>query len=158
LENEKLNVSPTSTNRDFANGLTNEPKVSRLPNYLDGLETLKLKNLKAFLLGRLLVFNKIGGGGSDLCNTATVDLIAEIPKLKWPLKWVYDIMQNIPRRHRSQYEDTLRIMGRFMRKVGDIEPHRVSILFYAAAQVVTKTARGLSPLGFSPNHCERLYD
>ena len=55
-------------------------------------------------------------GNCRLALSASVDILAEVQRLAWPIKWIGHTLRAIPGRHRSPYLDVIRKLGKFIEK------------------------------------------
>lgn len=81
-------VLPFSVNDDFSEGNSPHPKIARLADYTMRIGWLSKDGLRTFMLGKILVFNRICEGSWVRGEQATISIAMEVMRQHWPIKWM----------------------------------------------------------------------
>ena len=107
-------VVPFSPNAGFAQGLEDAPLFAKFPLFTSSYSNLTYIHLRTLLLERILSYNCTAEGNARKAKQAYIDLLCEILRLRWPVRWVAMVCRRVPRRHRTHFITMVRLFGKYM--------------------------------------------
>lgn len=115
LEAVPVRVFPSPYNPDFARGLRQYPEVGRIPPFFSPRQqTWRL--LAQHFTGRFTSFDKTLQGRAEETCTTVAEVVAESLLLDWPPRHVSCALRAFPRRQKSQFAVSVRMLGTQLRR------------------------------------------
>ena len=122
LPNGAFTVMPAAQNLQFVQGLCNEPEVAKCVPFVDK-GSQDYFQIKSWLWGRLITFEKLAGGRMENAMVATSALLAEALLLGWPVAWVGRCLRTLPRSDSSNFTKVLRKLGHMIKSQMPSQPY-----------------------------------
>ena len=106
--------------------MNSEQDKKRIGPFVDK-RLVPFRDFAVYVIGAFLTMDKLMCGSSDHMVVCICALVGECLRLGWPLDYIVNAMQMIPRRHKSSFVTEVRRLARDINKFG-FGAHEIGLL------------------------------